>query len=38
MMEMEAKKRKPRRQSITELWIRLVGYIWRRGQKVNICI
>lgn len=38
MLEMEANKGEPRRLSVTELWIRLVGYIWTRGQRVNICI
>lgn len=33
MLEMVAKKGEPRRQAITELWIRLVGYIWRRGWR-----
>ena len=33
MLEMVAKKGDPRRQAITELWIRLVGYIWKRGWR-----
>lgn len=34
MLEMEAKKGEPRGQSITELWIRLVGlYLEKRAER-----